>query len=288
MKRVLAQGDTAADGGQPRGDGRPASASWPAAPRSMPRPNLPLDTSAQLARGHLRTLERSWCGARPLIQAQSRDGYMNALDASATGNIVHDLRDDVRLRIPARTECSVRTGRDAPRRASTTRPTRPATATGRCVRGRGRDAGAGHRRERRPAARLQAQAQQLRPGRRHRAGRRAEPHPLRASGRAHGRAHERSRTSVFCSGANIFMLGVSSHAWKVNFCKFTNETRNGLEDSSRHDGLKFLAAVNGACAGGGYELALWPATRSCWSTTARARSACPRCRCSACCRAPAA
>ncbi|GAB4090299.1 2,3-epoxybenzoyl-CoA dihydrolase [Hydrogenophaga soli] len=61
---------------------------------------------------------------------------------------------------------------------------------------------------------------------------------------------------VFCSGANIFMLGVSSHAWKVNFCKFTNETRNGLEDSSRHSGLKFLAAVNGACAGGGYELAL--------------------------------
>ena len=61
---------------------------------------------------------------------------------------------------------------------------------------------------------------------------------------------------VFCSGANIFMLGVSSHAWKVNFCKFTNETRNGLEDSSRHSGLKFIAAVNGACAGGGYELAL--------------------------------
>src|SRR5690349_6238186 len=52
------------------------------------------------------------------------------------------------------------------------------------------------------------------------------------------------------------MLGVSSHAWKVNFCKFTNETRNGIEDSSRHSGLKFVAAVNGACAGGGYELAL--------------------------------
>jgi benzoyl-CoA-dihydrodiol lyase len=51
------------------------------------------------------------------------------------------------------------------------------------------------------------------------------------------------------------MLGKSTHAWKVNFCKFTNETRNGLEDSSRHEGLKFLAAVNGACAGGGYELA---------------------------------
>ena len=61
---------------------------------------------------------------------------------------------------------------------------------------------------------------------------------------------------IFCSGANIFMLGLSSHAWKVNFCKFTNETRNGIEDSSRHSGLKFLAAVNGACAGGGYELAL--------------------------------
>ncbi|HYB50325.1 MAG TPA: enoyl-CoA hydratase-related protein, partial [Burkholderiaceae bacterium] len=65
-----------------------------------------------------------------------------------------------------------------------------------------------------------------------------------------------AREKVFCSGANIFMLGVSSHSWKVNFCKFTNETRNGMEDSSRHDGLKFLAAVNGACAGGGYELAL--------------------------------
>jgi benzoyl-CoA-dihydrodiol lyase len=65
-----------------------------------------------------------------------------------------------------------------------------------------------------------------------------------------------AKEKVFCSGANIFMLGVSSHAWKVNFCKFTNETRNGLEDSSRHSGLKFLAAVNGACAGGGYELAL--------------------------------
>ena len=63
------------------------------------------------------------------------------------------------------------------------------------------------------------------------------------------------RDRIFCSGANIFMLGLSSHAWKVNFCKFTNETRNGLEDASQHSGLKFLAAVNGACAGGGYELA---------------------------------
>jgi benzoyl-CoA-dihydrodiol lyase len=65
-----------------------------------------------------------------------------------------------------------------------------------------------------------------------------------------------AKDKVFCSGANIFMLGVSSHGWKVNFCKFTNETRNGIEDSSKHSGLKFIAAVNGACAGGGYELAL--------------------------------
>src|SRR4051812_8492240 len=61
---------------------------------------------------------------------------------------------------------------------------------------------------------------------------------------------------MFCSGANIYMLGQSTHAWKVNFCKFTNETRNGIEDSSRHSGLKFLAALNGATAGGGYEMAL--------------------------------
>ncbi|HWQ38214.1 MAG TPA: 2,3-epoxybenzoyl-CoA dihydrolase [Burkholderiales bacterium] len=65
-----------------------------------------------------------------------------------------------------------------------------------------------------------------------------------------------ARERMFCSGANIYMLGRSSHAWKVNFCKFTNETRNGMEDSSRHDGLRFLAAVNGTVAGGGYELAL--------------------------------
>jgi benzoyl-CoA-dihydrodiol lyase len=64
------------------------------------------------------------------------------------------------------------------------------------------------------------------------------------------------RDRIFCSGANIFMLGLSSHAWKVNFCKFTNETRNGIEDGSRHSGLKFLAAINGNCAGGGYEMAL--------------------------------
>ena len=65
-----------------------------------------------------------------------------------------------------------------------------------------------------------------------------------------------AKPRIFCAGANIYMLGTSSHAWKVNFCKFTNETRDGMEDSSRHDGLRFLAALNGTTAGGGYELAL--------------------------------
>jgi benzoyl-CoA-dihydrodiol lyase len=65
-----------------------------------------------------------------------------------------------------------------------------------------------------------------------------------------------AKNRIFCSGANIYMLGLSTHAWKVNFCKFTNETRNGIEDASVHSGLKFLAACNGATAGGGYELAM--------------------------------
>jgi benzoyl-CoA-dihydrodiol lyase len=61
---------------------------------------------------------------------------------------------------------------------------------------------------------------------------------------------------VFCAGANIHMLAGSTHGFKVNFCKFTNETRLSIEDASRHSGQKFLAALNGTCAGGGYELAL--------------------------------
>jgi benzoyl-CoA-dihydrodiol lyase len=65
-----------------------------------------------------------------------------------------------------------------------------------------------------------------------------------------------AKNRIFCSGANIYMLGLSTHAWKVNFCKFTNETRIGIEDASRNSGLKFLAACNGTTAGGGYELAL--------------------------------
>ena len=61
---------------------------------------------------------------------------------------------------------------------------------------------------------------------------------------------------IFCAGANIMMLRESSHGWKVNFCKFTNETRLAIEDASEHSGIRFLAALNGICAGGGYELAL--------------------------------
>jgi benzoyl-CoA-dihydrodiol lyase len=65
-----------------------------------------------------------------------------------------------------------------------------------------------------------------------------------------------AKDKVFCAGANIRMLASSSHEWKVNFCKFTNETRNGMEDATANSGQTYLAAVNGSCAGGGYELAL--------------------------------
>src|SRR5438067_5201105 len=61
---------------------------------------------------------------------------------------------------------------------------------------------------------------------------------------------------IFCAGANIYMLGTSSHAFKVNFCKFTNETRCAIEDDSRHSGRRYIAALNGTASGGGYELAL--------------------------------
>ena len=65
-----------------------------------------------------------------------------------------------------------------------------------------------------------------------------------------------AKDRIFCAGANIRMLATSSHDHKVNFCKFTNETRNGIEDASRFSGQTYIAAVNGPCAGGGYELAL--------------------------------
>src|SRR5678810_1417844 len=61
---------------------------------------------------------------------------------------------------------------------------------------------------------------------------------------------------IFCAGANIYMLGSSSHAFKVNFCKFTNETRCSIEDDSHHSGRRYLAALNGTASGGGYELSL--------------------------------
>src|ERR687889_2411352 len=61
---------------------------------------------------------------------------------------------------------------------------------------------------------------------------------------------------IFCAGANIYMLGTSSHAFKVNFCKFTNETRCSIEDASQHSGQRYVAALNGTASGGGYELAI--------------------------------
>src|SRR4026209_626049 len=64
------------------------------------------------------------------------------------------------------------------------------------------------------------------------------------------------KPKIFCAGANIRMLAAAPHGWKVNFCKFTNETRNGIEDATANSGQTYLAAVNGTASGGGYELAL--------------------------------
>ena len=93
------------------------------------------------------------------------------------------------------------------------------------------------------------------------------------------------RDRIFCAGANIGMLGASSHQLKVNFCKFTNETRLAIEDACEHSGQRYLCAVRGTAAGGGYD-SRSPVTASCLRTTERPPSPCPRCRCWASFRAP--
>ena len=92
---------------------------------------------------------------------------------------------------------------------------------------------------------------------------------------------------IFSSGANIFMLAGSPHAFKVNFCKYTNETRLGIEDASRRSGQRYLAALTGVTAGGGYELAL-AADEILLVDDGSSRSRSPKFRCWACFRAPAA
>ncbi len=107
-------------------------------------------------------------------------------------------------------------------------------------------------------------------------------------GGAHRDPDQRPRPHFLLGRQHLHARQVSSHAWKVNFCKFTNETRNGIEDASRplrpqvprrlQRRLRPAAATNWR----------WPATRSCWWTTAPPPSGCPKCRCWACCPAPAA
>ena len=91
---------------------------------------------------------------------------------------------------------------------------------------------------------------------------------------------------VFCAGANIRMLAGATHAHKVNFCKFTNETRNGIEDLAPELRRRDLCVINGTAAGGGYELAL-ACDHIMLVDDGTARFRCPNCRCSPCCRAPA-
>ena len=95
------------------------------------------------------------------------------------------------------------------------------------------------------------------------------------------------RDRIFCAGANIHMLGLSTHDYKVNFCKFTNETRLAIEDATEHP-ARATSARSTASPPAAATSWRWPATRSCWPTTARARCRCPRCRCWRCCPAPAA
>ena len=109
---------------------------------------------------------------------------------------------------------------------------------------------------RRAARRLRAEAQLLRPRRRHRAGRRRPAAALRAPRGQGRRRHRRRSTRCSAPAPTSRCSPASTHGHKVNFCKFTNETRNGIEDATANSGQTWIAAVNGTAAGGGYELAL--------------------------------
>ena len=156
------------------------------------------------------------------------------------------------------------------------------------VRRPGRHADARRRRGRRHPPRLQAQAQQLRPRRRHRAARRAATASASSIPKCARSSSPARKDRIFCSGANIFMLGLSQPRLEGELLQVHQR------DAQRHRGL--VAALRAqvprrastAPAPAAATSWRWPATRSSWSTTARRRSACPRCRCSACCPAPAA
>ena len=134
---------------------------------------------------------------------------------------------------------------------------------------------------------LPAEAELVRPRRRHRARRRRSAHPLRAPRGPCRRRHQPQGARLLRRRQHHDASRSPAHGWKVNFCKFTNETRLAIEDASQHSGISVPCRRSTAPARAAGTSWRWPATRSCWSTTAIPPSACPRRRCSVCCQARA-